>query len=115
MIDALNFANAGNVSEGAKTSILAALENFKTLLHEGSIGPAQRRHIAQRAERAEIQPLQNIRQTAGRRNPALAGQFIERRNEDIDDPRRGQMALPTRIIGAVRIDQGGAFRRLGAH
>jgi hypothetical protein len=95
---------AGIFRQRHHADILAVAQDLQALRNDGAIEPRQRRDIAHRADRGEIEHLDQVRQMVCARRSAPAGFAIDRRERHQNHARRCQMTLPRAIVQAVRID-----------
>lgn len=65
VVDGFDPADAGHIREGAQAGVLVAGHHGQALTHEGAIDAGQGRHVAQGAERAEVQQRQDVGQPGG--------------------------------------------------
>ncbi len=75
------------------------------------VDPGQRHDIAHRAERDEIEPLQEIGLGPAAIPAGLAQRAVERDDQQKGDPDRGERAVRARLVEPVRIDHGERARQ----
>jgi len=102
--------------ERGDAAIGAAPERDQALDDEGAVEADERHDIADRAERHEIEPLQEIRLFPLAGIPAAPAQFaIDRDDREEGDPDGGEIAEAGEVVLAVGVDDGDGRRQLGAH
>ena len=105
VIDRLRRLDARHFRQRFQPRILQPLEHLQPPRDERTIDAFQRRHVAQRAERREIEPLHLVRQPARRLNAPLACKPVQRGHEDKHHARRREKSVPRRIVRPVGIHQ----------
>ncbi len=86
------------------------------LRHQRAVEPGERHDIADRAERDEIEPLQQIGLArAAPYQPACAQRAVDRDDQQKGDPDRGERAMRARLVEPVGLTTASARRqqRLG--
>ena len=96
-----------HVAQHLEADIAALAHHLQPLRRQRAVEAAQRHHIADGAERDEVEPLQQIRLRPRRRVPAGAAQrAIERHHQQIGDADRRQIAMRETLVEPVGIDDG---------
>ena len=102
--------DAGRLGERRQARRQATSGDLQPLADEGAVEALERHHIADGAERHEVEPAQKIGHPV-----ALppATQLTARGDEEKKgDPHRGQVAHRARLVPTVRVDDGQRLRQL---
>src|SRR6516162_5689833 len=98
-------AEAGDRGQRGETAIAVAPRNFDPLRDQRPIDAGERYDIANRAERHQIEPLQQVWLGATAGVPAGAAQSaVDRDGEQKSDADCRQLAMRAHLVETVRID-----------
>ena len=115
MIGRCRPAQPRHVGERREPAIFPAIEGHQSLGHKSPVEPGERHHIADRAERDQVEPAQEVRLgTVGAVPAAGPEQTVDRDHRHVGDADGGQGAEAGEIVLAVGIDHGDRRRPLGA-
>ncbi len=104
-----------DVGQRRDPAVAAAGERHQPLGDEGAVEPDQRHHIADRAERHQVEPLQQVGLAAvGAVPPASPQQPVDRHHGHVGDADGGEVTKTGKVVLAVGIDQSACRRPLGA-
>ena len=84
----------------------------QALRDQGPVEPDQRHHVADRAERDQIEPAAQVRLRPAHEMAARAQRAIERDHHEEGDPDRGQLADRADLVAPVRVDHAERLRQL---
>ena len=97
--------DAGDVAQRGEAGVAAARQHPQALADEGAVEAGERRHVANAAERHQVEEAEQVGFAAGGEEPARAQDPVDRDDEEEGDPDGGQRPLPARVVGAVGVHQ----------
>ena len=103
-------------ASAARPGIVAAPRDLDSLRDQSAVDTGERHHIADRAERHQIEPLQEVRLGSAGTVPAGPAQLaIDRDDQQKGDADRRQRAVRAALVEPVRVDDrdGPRQQRLG--
>ena len=105
MIGVNGCADAGHGGQRGEAGVVASPRDLGSLGDESPVDAGERNHIADCAERHQIEPLQQVRLGSGGIVPAGPAQLaIDRDSQQKSDPDRRQRAVRTALVEPVRVD-----------
>ena len=110
VIDPRRLLQAGDVAERPEPHIAALAHHREPLAHEGAVDAGERHHVADGAERHQIEPLQEVRLFPVAVPARLAQVPVEPDHEEKGHAHGGELAVRALVIQPVGVDHGARLR-----
>ena len=113
MIDTRRLLQPGDIAERSEAQIAPLPHHREALAHERAVDTGERHHVADGAERHEVEPLQEVRLSPVAIPACLAQMAVEPDDEEEGDPHGGELAMRAVVVQPVGIDHGAGRRQPG--
>ena len=111
VIDPRRLLQPGHVAERPEPHVAALLHHRKPLAHEGAIDAGERHHVADGAERHQVEPLQEVGLRPLAIPARLAQAPVEPDDEEEGHAHGGELAVRAVVVQPVGVDHGARLRQ----
>ena len=113
VIGARWLAHPGDVGERPESQVAAPRHDLEPLAHQRPVDARQRHHVADRAERDQVEPVAQVGLGPGGEPAGVAERSVEPDQEQEGDADGGQLAAARAVVEPVGIDHGGGLGQAG--
>ena len=113
VVDPRRLLQPGDVAERPQPDIAALPHHREPLAHQRAVDAGERHHVADRAERHQVEPLLEVGLGAVAIPARLAQAPVEPDDEEEGHPHRRELAVRALLVQPVGVDHGAGLRQPG--